>query len=218
MLNLYKERLLGFIEYRTPAIYHAAGSSFDEVNRLQDRFLNAVNLTKEIAITEFKLAPLNSRRDMGMLGLIHRSVIGQGPSHFQKYFLRAPPQPRLHGREANRNHGRQLISHRKGRFLELVTKSAFGLVDVYNLLLAYVVSAPTVSHFQRRLQEMLVKCIREDVSEWWRMFCPRLPLHNHKLRSWRSWEGDYPNKCDENIVFNDPFEGLDLLNDFFLSR
>ena len=155
---------------------------------------------------------------MGMLGLIHRCVIDKGPVHFKKYFVLAAAPSRMNGREAIRSHDKQLISHRKGHFLEIVSNSVLGLVDIYNLLPAYIVSAPTVSLFQRRLQEMLVTCVREGEPEWWNMFCPRLTLHNHKLRKWRTWEGSFPNDDRINEAFIDPFENLDVMNIFFLSR
>ena len=40
----------------------------------------------DAALHEFNLAPLESRRDMAMLGLIHRTLLGQGPPQFQQWF------------------------------------------------------------------------------------------------------------------------------------
>ena len=172
-MNLYKARLLGFIEYRTPAVYHAAGSLLQQIDGIQGRFLSAIGITKKVALMEFRLAPLNARRDMGMLGLIHRTVIGEGPKQFAKFFVRAPLPIRTHGRSALRCHRRQLITHRKGPFLEILRNSVLGLVDVYNMLPVYIADAPTVKLFQRRLQELLVTCVWEQVGEWWNVFSTR---------------------------------------------
>ena len=125
---------------------------------------------------------------------------------------------RTHGRSALRCHRRQLITHRKGAFLEILRNSVLGLVDVYNMLPVYIADAPTVKLFQRRLQELLVTCVREQVGEWWNMFSPRDELYNHKLRGWRTWIGAYPNEEVVNEEFIEPFDNLDLMNDFFLSR
>ena len=96
--------------------------------------------------------------------------------------------------------------------------SAFGLIDVYNMLLAYIADAPTVKLFQRRLQELLATCIREGVKDWWAIYSPREELHNHKLRAWQRWVGAYQN---EEVVSNGieiPFEDSNCLNFFYLAR
>ena len=115
----------------------------------------AVGVSCEEALMIFNLAPLNTRRDIAMLGLIHRTVIGGGPDHFKQHFVRAPSSLRPEGRDSQRRHDRQLLSHRHGDFLQVVTHSVLGLVDIYNLLPQYVVNATTVKLFQHRLQELL---------------------------------------------------------------
>ena len=45
------------------------------------------------ALQQFMLAPLSSRRDIAMMALIHRTVLGKGPPHFSTFFrLSAGPQ------------------------------------------------------------------------------------------------------------------------------
>ena len=61
---------------------------------------------------------------------------------------------------------------------------------------------------------MMVKRVKEEEPEWSNMFCPRLTLHNHKLRKWRTWEGSFPNDDSKNEAFIDPFENLDVMNLF----
>ena len=39
----------------------------------------------------FNLAPLETRRDVAILGLIHRTVLGCGPRHFASMFRLSPP-------------------------------------------------------------------------------------------------------------------------------
>ena len=46
------------------------------------RFLREVGLTAEEVFLKWRLAPLQTRRDVAGLGLIHRTVLGQGPIHF----------------------------------------------------------------------------------------------------------------------------------------
>ena len=82
MVDLYKSQGLSYAEYRTSAVYHASNSLPEQIDKVQDRLLRAGGLSRENALFEFNLAPLNARRDMAMLGLIHRCVLGVGPEHF----------------------------------------------------------------------------------------------------------------------------------------
>ena len=72
----FKSKILSYLEYRTPAIYHAAGTLLELINGIQSKFLREIGISNEEAFTDYHLAPLTSRRDMAMLGLIHRSVLG----------------------------------------------------------------------------------------------------------------------------------------------
>ena len=102
-------------------------------------------------MVEFRLAPLNCRRDMAMLGVLHRAALKKGPEHLERFFYCAETATNTRTRLATRRHNWQLAEHRKGRFLEILRRSALGLVAVYNLLPADVVAADTVKNFQRLL-------------------------------------------------------------------
>ena len=89
LIQLYKAQILSYVEYRTAAIYHACSSSLDALDAVQDTMLMAAAVSKLDALLHFNLAPLRWRRDIAMLGLIHRSVLGVGPPHFRKFFMRS---------------------------------------------------------------------------------------------------------------------------------
>ena len=84
LVFLFKSRILGYIEYRTAAIYHASAIALVQLDLVYARLLRAATLTEEEALLNFGLAPLSSRRDIAMLGLIHRTVSGGSPNHFKK--------------------------------------------------------------------------------------------------------------------------------------
>ena len=84
----YKQQVLSFIEYRTPAIYHATRTVLGRLDKQQDRFLRELGITREAALLDFNLAPLSTRRDIALLGLLHRAAIGEGPPHFREFFKR----------------------------------------------------------------------------------------------------------------------------------
>ena len=81
-----------------------------------------------------------------MLGLMHRSVLGCGLGHFRDMFQPAPPS-------VSQKHSKQLCSHLGPRHLQMVARSALGLVDVYNLLPKHVVEQKSVPSHAARIAD-----------------------------------------------------------------
>lgn len=114
LVNIYKSRMLGFIEYRMAAIHHACDSLLHPLDAIQRRLLEHVGASETEALFKFNLAPFASRRDIAMLGLIHRSVLDKGPQHFQQFFKRqevAPPPGR---------HKLHVVEHRNGDYTDFI--------------------------------------------------------------------------------------------------
>ena len=191
LVALYKAQLLSFIEYRTAAIYHACDSALAALDRIQDKLLEAVGATSVEALGAFNLAPLSARRDMALLGLLHRAVLGRGPQHFRKFFalnndaLRVPS-----GR-----HRLQLVEYQDGHWTDFalphscpanyIQHSMLGLVTIYNRLPASIVEeSSNVSAFQRGLQDLLRHSAGTGDPEWARLFSPRVPQHRHPLNKY----------------------------------
>ena len=82
---------MAYLEYRTPAVYHATRQVLAPLDRIQDKFLNDIGVDGVTALMRFNLAPLSARRDMAMLGLIHRTALAKGPRHFGEHFRREGP-------------------------------------------------------------------------------------------------------------------------------
>ena len=100
LVTLYKRKLLGYLEYRTPAIYHATDTTLAKLDKVQERLLRVVGCTEREALLHWNLAPLATRRDIAMLGLVHRTVLGKGPSHFRSFFRLTSRQPLYQTRQA----------------------------------------------------------------------------------------------------------------------
>merc|ERR1712078_641777 len=75
LVNVYKSKLLGYVEYRTAALYHATDTTLKPLDAVQTRFLKALGCSELEALMEFNLAPLRTRRDVAMLGVLHRTVL-----------------------------------------------------------------------------------------------------------------------------------------------
>ena len=107
MIGLWKSQVLSFIEYRTPGIFHAATSVLEPVDRLQVSFLREIGVSELDALLHFRFAPLCLRRDIAMLGVIHRCVLGRGPPHFRRFFQPACARALYDTRRSRRMHSLQ---------------------------------------------------------------------------------------------------------------
>ena len=163
-------------------MYHAAKTTLAGIDAVQRRFLRECGLSDEETLLHFNLVPVETRRDIAMLGLIHRSVLEGGPRHLANMFLPSPPS-------ASQKHDKQLLTQRSPRNLQILSRSALGLVDVYNLLPAQVVCQKSVASMQHELQALLKFRVRNGDSYWLHTFSPRVPLHEHPLQlfSWFSF-------------------------------
>ena len=169
LIVLYKAHLLSYLGYRTPAIYHATRAVLRRLDAVQCNFLRDLGVDEVSALVDFKLAPLNTRRDIAMLGMIHRTVLGKGPQQFTHFFNRDP------------NNGPKLMDPRRSSRSPLIKRSALGLVAVYNLLPHKVVSTHSVSVFQKALQEVVTSFATAGHPQWSEALSPRLPLASHPL-------------------------------------
>ena len=170
------------MEFRTAAIYHASNTALGQVDNIQNSFIRSLGLTTEESLLVFGLAPLATRRDIAMLGIIHRSILDQGPAHFRQYFQRAGPSSHPSGSIAQRRHSKQLQSFRDGsRNLVSFTNSIFGLVDVYNLLPGWIIEMGTTKNFQTCLQHLLKHNASMGYPFWQTLFSGREPLWRHPL-------------------------------------
>ena len=177
LVKLYKAQVLSFIESRTPAIHHAAPSVLDAIDRVQRRFLREVGLSEIDALIRHRLAPLSARRDIAMLGLVHRVSHGRAPGPLVDLLSAGPPQ---HVRPAEasvtrgilRRHDRQMPEYiSRGGHTETLRRSCFGLITVWNLLPPEVANAKRTKTCQKLLQKCLVqRALRAPDSEWQHFF------------------------------------------------
>ena len=94
---------------------------------------------------------------------------------------------RPEGREASKCHNKQLMTHRTGKFLDLLSHSILGLVDIYNLLPQYVVDAKDVSDFQKILQKLIMEMASKNELGWQQLYSQRNTLWNNRLRKMQDW-------------------------------
>ena len=165
--------MLGYLEYRTPAVYHATKDVLKRLDNVQYRFLRDAGVDELSALFHFHFAPLSTRRDIALLGVIHRCVLGKGPPHFKQFFKGADVT-------AAHRHRFHLVDVRGSKSTSnLIIRSAFGLIGVYNLLPELVVSAKSVKLFQHNLQDLVKERASQGCNNWADSLSPRLPSATH---------------------------------------
>ena len=170
LVILYKTNLLSYLEHRTPALYHARREMLVRLDQVQTRFLRDVGITALEALMEFNLAPLDTRRDISMLGLIHRTILGKGPPHFKEFFQLAPA--------VGQRHRFQLSDPLRNR---MAKRSALGLIPIYNLLPGWVVETFSVKEFRSNLQKLVKQRAEAGCIDWQSTLSPISALNAHPL-------------------------------------
>ena len=146
------------MEFATPRYYHVAPSVIASLDRVQRRLLRELGLGGVTASDLFNLAPLQSRRGMDMLGLLHR-ISMHAALQLQILFPFAPPvNPlRIPTRVGIQRHGRQFVV--PFYHTDVLGRGIFGLAKIYNLLRGRVVKLKTVKKFQSALQTALRRVV-----------------------------------------------------------
>ena len=64
------------MEYHSGAIFHASDTLLERFDSAQRGFLQEIDVTPEAAFIEHNFAPPRLRRNIGMLGFLHKRVLG----------------------------------------------------------------------------------------------------------------------------------------------
>ena len=125
---------------------HASASLVSRIGGLQSGFVRELHLTEEMAFLDYNLVPLGLRRDIGILGFLHKRGLGEChpginfflPFSSQNYAWRHPKQLETQ---------LEYCTCRP----QLYWRSLFGLIHVYNRLPTHIVESTSVKVFQARL-------------------------------------------------------------------
>ena len=82
-MKLYKSHILSYVEYRTPAVFHACTTVLHPLDRVLQNLFRQINMSDEEALLNFNLAPLSTRRDIARAKTIlaeKKSAAAQGAS------------------------------------------------------------------------------------------------------------------------------------------
>ena len=165
LIRLYKAQILSFLEAATPAIVHAAPSQLDRIDRIQRRFLREIGLSEYEALSKYKLAPLETRRDIAMLGLLQKVALGLAHPELAKLFPKKQiSSGRLFTSVFAMRHDKQLCE-RFIRCSDYIRRSAFGFVFIYNALPQAAVNL-SVRQLQGCLQSVILRRAASETNDW----------------------------------------------------
>ena len=137
--------------------------AFDKLDHAQKRFLCELGLSTAEAFLEFNFAPPKLRRNVAVLGLLHKRVIGKCHPVYERLFpwySQRFPEGRGFG------HNKQLYNHcvEISAHQQLYNRSSFLMTDIYNNLPQHVVDAVSVAIFQSYLTHISrTRCQQQDV-------------------------------------------------------
>lgn len=84
VIPLSKAHALSYIEYITHGLHFASTSVLDKIDKVQTMFLRQIRVSDAVDFDSCNLAPLRVRRDISMLGVIHRAANSAGPPQLSK--------------------------------------------------------------------------------------------------------------------------------------
>ena len=166
MIIQYKIHIWGHSEYQNGCIMHACRTLLGKLDSMQRRFVYGLHLCEESAFCNYNFAPPSVRRDIGMLGLIHKRVLGQAHPAYEE-LLPLAPLSRYQGAYLPR-YARQLDNgwERCELRLQLFNRTLFGMVEVYNRLPARLVYTEDVASFQSELTAFVRHRCSQETPDW----------------------------------------------------
>ena len=161
LVSQYKCHIWGLREYSNGAIILAAPSQLKRLDKVQRGFLQDIGMTDTETFVVHNFAPPSLRRCIGLLGLLHKRVLGKyhpGLAHVL---------PFAEGLQAD-YHSKALhpysdMQHYQAR---LYRRSLFAYVLIYNRLPQALVDLPSVKCFQSKLTHLAKHRAQIDQEGW----------------------------------------------------
>ena len=163
----FKTHIWSFVEYFTPCIYHCGVTLLDRIDALQISFLRALDICEEEAFLDHNVAPLNTRRDVAILGFLHKCNLGHAHPSLRQLFYRDPLPRTRDNRIFPLLHDRRMFDeHFFDHMPSLYHKSIFSQIRIYNLLAPAIVNVPSVHEFQSSLMRIVRRKLRAGDRDW----------------------------------------------------
>ena len=166
LLGQYKAHVLPVLEGSIGAIHHASKTQLRKIDAVQDSFLHGLEISADDAFLTYNLAPPQLRRDIAILGLLFKIAHGLAHADFEALFPRDVRPRTWHTRANERSHNKRLVDICDGNQSELINRSIFGSVRVFNRLPSFLLEVENVHSFQRLLTERARHFCRQGFANW----------------------------------------------------
>ena len=84
LISQFKTHIWGVMECHSGGLFHSSDSVLKKLDQVHFQFLHELEMNASEAFTDFNFAPPMLRRNIGVLGLLHKRVLGLGHLIFQK--------------------------------------------------------------------------------------------------------------------------------------
>ena len=166
MLHQYKAVVWGITEYSNGVLILAPPCQLRRLDKLQRWYLRELGISDQDAFVHYNFAPPTLRRNIGLLGFLHKRVLGEcHPALCQA--LPFGPNP-----IAARYHTKHLdsFSGLVVRHARLYERSLYAYIRVYNILPQTLADSPSVKSFQSRLTHLAKQRATNAHDDWRRCF------------------------------------------------
>ena len=142
------------------------------LDRLFFYFIRNLGISSSQAFVDFNFTPPILRRNIAILGLIHKRVLGLAHEDFNELWPFA--EPRAFQSRLNPRHDKQLQTEFHGcNFRSLLfRRSIFGAIHVYNKLPQSFVDCTSVSAFQSLLNDHARHQCQRNFEGWDELYSP----------------------------------------------
>ena len=166
MLDQYKSHIWGITEYSNGVIFMAPPCQARRLDKLQRWYLRELGISDQDAFVTHNFAPPSLRRNIGLLGFLHKRVLGECHPALCQALPFGPPHiaARYHSNHLDTRSG-EVVSHAR-----LYERSLYAYIRVYNRLPQALADSPSVSCFQARLTHLAKQQAKESNDNWRKCF------------------------------------------------
>ena len=166
MLDQYKSHIWGITEYSNGVIFMAPPCQVRRLDKLQKWYLRELGISDQDAFVTHNFAPPSLRRNIGLLGFLHKRVLEECHPAFCQALPFGPSNiaARYHSNHLDTRCG-EVISHAR-----LYERSLYAYIRVYNRLPQALADSPSVSCIQARLTHLAKQQAKESNDTWRKCF------------------------------------------------
>ena len=153
-----------------------------KIDFIQEKFLSDIGLTEEEALLDYNCAPLSTRRDVAVLGLLHKCNLGEAHPLLARLFFRDPSPPNRNTAIFPPLHDFRMSDNFYASHLpSLLRSSIFSQIRIYNLLAPSLVDHNTVHDFESDLMNVVRSRCTRRVVNWQHCLSSRYIGHVYSI-------------------------------------